>query len=595
MNQQDRNASPRVEKGFDDRASLFRQAKTYGVPFVLCSWLMIFWFATVRYSPPAAVMSTETEGFSAARAHRILTQLVGDGVAHPAGSAANEKIGSLIVEKLEMIGYRVQTQTSTQSIRFSRLDDEPHQVEVRNIIATLPGDGQSKAVALTAHYDSVPYGPGAADDAAAVAAILEIAQLAKTQLPDGRPIVLLITDGEEYGLLGARAFEQHEMADEIEFVVNLEGRGTSGPSLMFQTSHDSLKMIRQFASAIERPVTSSVFEEVYKRLPRDTDFTIWRDQLDYRGYNFAFIRNGKLNHTAEDSLENCDINSLQHHGDNAWSLLQRLHRLKEDQSADSAATGNRKSAAEPASAVYFDVYAFFVCWWPASINPVVCSIVVAAWLVVVWVSAPLQRIGAKTWIIESFWLLVSMFLAGAAGFGLYQCLAIEDRIGIGWVDYPGPMLVSFWSLILSVPALFYSIKQRHNEHCVWTMASAIWALLSIVTTLAVPGASYLFLLPLTAAVLLRGLGSWLAVNQRITNGLAAMFAAFCWLPLSILFYDAVGLSIAAVIVGQVLLLATTLAPVLSSNEQKINLGNGIGMLAIAIISTTAAVLLNPPH
>ena len=89
---------------------------------------------------------------------------------------------------------------------------------------------------LAAHYDSVPAGPGAGDDGVGVASVLEIARVLR-QLPALRhPIILLIDEGEEAGLLGARLFvAEHPAARTVRAVVNLDARGDSGPSLMFET------------------------------------------------------------------------------------------------------------------------------------------------------------------------------------------------------------------------------------------------------------------------------------------------------------------------------------------------------------------------
>jgi len=48
-------------------------------------------------------------------------------------------------------------------------------------------------------------GPGAADDGAAVAAVLETVRALRTQAPLRNDLVVLLIDGEENGLLGAQA------------------------------------------------------------------------------------------------------------------------------------------------------------------------------------------------------------------------------------------------------------------------------------------------------------------------------------------------------------------------------------------------------
>src|SRR5690606_41038472 len=56
-------------------------------------------------------------------------------------------------------------------------------------------------------HDALPI----CDDLAGVAAILEAARALLAGAPTANPVVLLFTDGEEAGLLGARAFLGHPL------------------------------------------------------------------------------------------------------------------------------------------------------------------------------------------------------------------------------------------------------------------------------------------------------------------------------------------------------------------------------------------------
>jgi hypothetical protein len=176
----------------------------------------------------AAASPTE---FSAYRAKSILQDLVGDGVPHPIGSPADARVRERILQRLSAIGYAPELQSgfvcNSQGVCGSPV----------NIVATLGGSSEDKgAVLLAAHYDSVPAGPGASDDGAGVATVLEIARILTALPRPRRPVVLLLTDGEEAGLLGALLFvREHPLSKQVLAAVNLEARGTSGPSLMFET------------------------------------------------------------------------------------------------------------------------------------------------------------------------------------------------------------------------------------------------------------------------------------------------------------------------------------------------------------------------
>lgn len=174
--------------------------------------------------------SAATGDFSAARARARL-----DGIAkvpHPAGSAAQADVRKYLVGELRKLGLRPESRTRVVP---SHGDSPALLGSVANIHTTIPGKESTGRVLLVAHYDSVPIAPGAADDGSGVATILELARVLKAGPQHRNDIELLFTDGEEQGLLGAKAFAEaeagtHRAADpERTVVVNLESRGPSGP------------------------------------------------------------------------------------------------------------------------------------------------------------------------------------------------------------------------------------------------------------------------------------------------------------------------------------------------------------------------------
>lgn len=94
----------------------------------------------------------------------------------------------------------------------------------------------------------------------------------------GLAAVVLFSDGEELGLLGARAFARHHpwMAD-VRLVLNFEARGTRGPSILFETGPGTGPLMTDFATTAPHPLAFSYGYDVYRRLPNDTDFTVFRE------------------------------------------------------------------------------------------------------------------------------------------------------------------------------------------------------------------------------------------------------------------------------------------------------------------------------
>lgn len=303
-------------------------------PISLAIIALLMMFGVLRsFETPAPVGADAADTqFSALRAGAILEDLLQEGVPHVAGSPANGIVGDRIVGYLESFGYEPLEQTGFHcNPMFGACSP------VRNILAVKPGEPGKAAVLLTAHYDSGWTGPGAADDGAGMASILEIARMASNLPPMENDVIFLFTDSEENGLIGAHLFaERHPLFPKVKTVINLEARGVTGPSALFETGEGNRSLIRLFSKTVERPVGNSLVYEIYKRMPNDTDYTVYRNR-GVMGANFAFAQGVPVYHSVIDDPEHLSQGSLQHHGDNAWSMMKALgdrdlspRRSKED-------------------------------------------------------------------------------------------------------------------------------------------------------------------------------------------------------------------------------------------------------------------------
>ncbi len=238
---------------------------------------------------------------------------------HPLASAADAKVHDYLVNRLKEFGLAPEIETAIVAAK-SRVGPETF-ATVHNIIAKLPGAASTGAVMMVAHYDSVPSGPGAADDASSVAALLETVRALRTAPPLRNDIIVLLTDGEELGLLGARAFvENYSGLRGIRVVLNFDMRGDYGPVLMLQTSPDNTWMIRALAKT-RYPRANSLAASIYKRMPNESDFSVFLHR-DLAGMNFAAIRGLVRYHTRLDNVTNLDPRSVQNQGSYALALAR---------------------------------------------------------------------------------------------------------------------------------------------------------------------------------------------------------------------------------------------------------------------------------
>lgn len=498
----------------------------------------------LRYPPPPPrPADAPADVFSAARAAALHRAVIGDRP-HPAGSAANAAVRARLVRALEELGYEVEVQGFKVRGRA-----------MANVIASRPGAVSGPAVALACHYDSVAAGPGAGDDGAAVAALLELARIAAGAGPrrEGRALVLLFTDGEEGGLFGARAFiNGHPRAESIGVIANFEARGAAGPSMMFETSAGNRALIARYAEGCARPVAGSLFYEVYKRLPNDTDFTIFK-AAGLPGYNFAFIGRADRYHTAEDRLENLDLGSLQHHGDNALSLLRSLDR----------AEGLPELGED---AVYFDVLALGLVSWPASWSLPAHGALALLAVSLAWARRGQLRAGALLRGLP--WWPGAIVTSAALAYGASQAFPAVRSAAQAWPEEPPLSLALFYALgfsglgLTAIPAL-----ARGGFWGLWSAVWLWWFLASLALACFLPTACYLLLLPCAAAAL-AGIGGAIAPSTRRARLLAvagpAMIVALLWLPLERLFYDAFGLAGAAFVAPRAALILSPLLPLLAA-------------------------------
>lgn len=241
--------------------------------------------------------------------------------AHYTGSENHLEVQNYIVNELTKLGLEPEIQ---------------HQVAINNkwraatnnanIIATIKGSENGKSLVLLTHYDSNPHSSlGASDAGSGVVTILESVRafLAKNKTPKN-DIHIVITDAEELGLLGAKAFvDTHPLAKNIGLVLNFEARGSGGPSYMLmETNGKNSKLLSEFINANPNyPAANSLMYSIYKMLPNDTDLTVFRENGNISGFNFAFIGDHFDYHTAQDSYERLDRATLLHQADYLMTTL----------------------------------------------------------------------------------------------------------------------------------------------------------------------------------------------------------------------------------------------------------------------------------
>jgi hypothetical protein len=239
---------------------------------------------------------------------------------HAVGFPAHKAVREYLLAELQKMGLETSLQEGYTAGDWGNLS------KATNILTRIKGSGKGKALLLLSHYDSGPHSSlGASDAGSGVATILEgvRAFLSQGKTPEN-DIIILFTDAEELGLNGADLFvNEHPWAKEVGLVLNFEARGSGGPGYMLiETNRGNGTLIKEFITANPQfPVANSLAYSIYKMLPNDTDLTVFREDRDIDGFNFAFIDDHFDYHTVRDNYERLDRTTLAHQGSYLMPLL----------------------------------------------------------------------------------------------------------------------------------------------------------------------------------------------------------------------------------------------------------------------------------
>lgn len=559
--------------------TLNNSAERFAFPFALLLLLTLAVLARWQMLPVSPLPSTAPEQvFSAGRAYAQLETLLQEHRPHPVDSAQNRVVEQRIVAALQALNIESEIQVTTVCADLGSGETGLHRcAQVRNIVARVlgqseQGKSEQASILLSAHYDSVPAAPGASDAGAAVASLLEIARLLSIQAePPRNGIVLLFNEGEEFGLLGAKAFmEQHPWARTLKVVLNIEARGSGGASILFETGPDSGWLVQHYAAATPAPLSSSLFDVLYRWLPNDTDLSVYKE-FGLQGLNFAHAELETHYHTPLDNLATLDRGSLQHHGDNVWGLLQQI----KDADLSAAAPGNR---------VFTDVLGRFMLSWPEAWSPWLAVGMILVFVALAW-RAP---VSARN-LAQAFGLMLLIPIAsGVAGWLLLQLLTWHNDTPEPWRSDLRPMRLALWSIVtLTALSLMRLLARRSSPTEHMLAQSLFWLMLALAASLLLPGVSMLALLPgaLCLLALLVARSARPAAQVCAASILMPLSGGLFILPLPLNLELLAGFHLAPVQAAVLGLTLCALAPVYSA-AQRAQSKNTVEKLLYAVLMLT---------
>lgn len=552
----------------------------------LAAAAVVAWAAVRAVAPELEAGGPVAEGaFSTERAFADVEVLARS--PRPLGTAAHRSVRDHVAARLRELGLSVEIQEATV-VRPLAAGNGLVAARVHNVVGRRAGAGGAGRLTLASHYDSQPQTFGAGDAASGVATILETLRALGADWRPRPDLEVVLTDGEELGLLGARAFmEKRREVEGADVLLNFEARGQAGPVAMFETSTGNLGLLRLFGRVASRPFASSVSSEVYRRMPNDTDFTIFR-QGGVQGLNFAFIAGHPAYHSRLDTAARLSRATLEQEGVDALALVRALGAGEAPEEAD-------------ADAVYFNPWGTAFLVYPSAWAAPVCLAILAA-------------VGALLVVLR---LRLRARWGGSIGAGALWVLGLAAASAVGWLfdrvlhGVPGLLrsphaepydfraLVAVLALLVAAALVaVWALRGRAIGASEALAGSFLfWSVLLVVLTWSAPGASYLAAWPIGFLGLATVLLSVLPPDDPVVVlvlGVAAWPGLAVWAPLLDLVFQALGFGAAALLAPLLALAWSLLALPLWAMAGRRGGRAAAALLAVALACAGALVLRDEP-
>ena len=452
---------------------------------------------------------------------------------HYIGTKEHARVRNYLIGQLEELGLETQVQEGFVINQKWKSLDKP-----KNIIAQIKGSENGKSLLLLSHYDSaLTPSFGASDAGSGVVTILETLRAYKASGKKPKnDIIVLFTDAEEVGLDGARLFvNNHPWAKNVGIALNFEARGSGGPSNMIvETNGGNKNLIKAFMEAdVKFPVASSLMYSIYKMLPNDTDSTVLREGADIDGFFFAFIDDHYDYHTANDTYDNLDVNTLQHQGE---YLLPLVHYFGDSD------LNQLKSLDDH---VYINLPFFKMVSYPFTwVFPMLLVAIII--FIVLIIYGLRKRVLTGNGVVRGFIpFTLAMIFCGILGFYGWKLILLMypqyQEIQHGFT-YNGHTYISFF-VLLSLGVLFgiyYKFSKKINVANLLIAPLIFWILINIGVAIYLKGAAF-FIIP----VFLGLLSLWILIRKDRPNlillTIIGSIAIFIFAPLVQFFPVGLGL------------------------------------------------------
>jgi hypothetical protein len=302
--------------------------------------VLLLWLLTpllLSKHEPAWTPSQAALSFDASRACAITKEFVGKNPRRTLGSLESRGSSGFIHDYLADLGY---------TITYTHFDARiARRIQVgRNVLAFKKGSSD-EILALVAHYDAAGASvPGAIDNGSGVGVLLELARVFAS-VPTHRNLLLIFSDGGEWGSLGARDIaESYPQRGRIAAVLSLDHVSAGALAALCLEETGQLggftpPWLRQLArEAVKkqgmRVISPSALNEHLERaiLISGTDqgpfLKAGIPAINLGSVSADQAREKAVLHTPQDTIENLQIASIQKYGLAAERITRTLDELQ---------------------------------------------------------------------------------------------------------------------------------------------------------------------------------------------------------------------------------------------------------------------------
>lgn len=527
--------------------------------------------------PPPAPTNADPDTFSAERAWADIEQIAAQ--PRPLGSSANRKTAAFLKGRLEQLGAQVDQEGLRDRISVVSGGQLILGASIENVIGRFPAssppdDSNLGSIVLMAHHDANTMSPGAGDNAMGVAVLLEVARVVSGR-DLKREVIVLFTDGEEEGLLGAREFfESHAWGRNVALVINADSRGNAGPVRLVQTSAGNANLIALYGRSVSSPHANAAIDLFGSASPEITDLGVPLS-MGISSMNFAALGSIFDYTSASDRAENLSLATVQDMGGQILAVVFGASETTDLSSANAAS--------------FFDFFSLTLIQYPAFVDWVLLAL---GWLFLVAGSAQSVRQGDANikalggTAVSQLGILV---LAALAAFAIATALGANQdftdpfdgrRYLINWHLFAIPITL----LVVAVCVLPMAIWP--NLRVAWWVAGLIWTgCASLLLQMASPGAGYFLAIPFFVSSLIFLISTF---NHRSKTGqslsglfVATLLAAICLIPVIVAYHTLIGLFFAPVTAVFIVFLFWAIQPVANTSGHR-KLGLPIVLVAAAI-------------